>query len=762
MATSLQVAAPVLGGRYRLRRRLGAGGMGEVWAAEQLSSGQEVAVKLLPPQMAADPDAGSRFELEARTLCRVQHDNVVRVLDYGRDAERGWFLVTELLAGETLAGRLARDGNLPPAQVVRIGLEILDGLHAVHAADIVHRDLKPENVMLVPGRGGELRVKLLDFGIAKLVEPGHRVDLTLAGQIFGTPTYLAPEQALGKPVDRRTDLYACGVLLYRALCGKLPFEAETAMALALLHAAEPLPPLPATLPGVLRVVVEQALEKDPDLRFADAAEMRAALAAAWPESEPMYVPAQAEPAPRTISPASAPRTSGGVSRTLLAVRLSQPAAGERAVIAGNETRAIRLTPPLVARDVVEAFDGRIAWISDEGLLADFASPTDTLQCAAAIHDRLAELAPQHGFAVDARTAVTAGEVVRTGRTLHGAAVVQAELLAQSATAGEIVFTHGVYLAMTRSEVACEPWPGRDPGVGQKLYRLCEPEGAPRPELPYGGSTLGRAQVFSARRVAVDVRRVAGAGATLALRAGLAIPPAVRKVAQPGVTLGRRMPAIAAAIVALIVGGGAAWALVPHGPGATVEDALEAGRTDEARAIADEWLKEAPSDPEAQAYRGRALALAGRLDEAQQALEQALSADPTLARVEGVARAAVRTLDRKDADRSLVLAHRSGAIDRALLEATRSIRYWERWNAARTLEKLGLGNRIDWVDVYLLDLQHAGSCGTRVRAARKLADLGDPRAIDALLAVRGTKMDEWACNLDTAIDEAVSQLRADAG
>ena len=767
MAISLQPGAPVLAGRYRLLRRLGSGGMGEVWAAEQLSSGREVAVKLLPPQLAADEGVAARFEIEARTLCRVQHDHVVRVIDFGRDAERGWFLATELLAGETLASRLAREGVLPPGQVVRNGVEILSGLHAVHEADIVHRDLKPENVMLVPAADGSVSVKLLDFGIAKLVERGHRVDLTVAGQIFGTPTYLAPEQALGKPVDRRTDLYACGVMLYRALAGRLPFEAETATALALLHAAEPLAPLPSSLPGVLRVVVEQALEKDPDARFADAAEMRAALVAAWPDGEPMRAqakPQAQEPSPQRIAaPVAGPRSSGGVSRTLLAVRLTQPAeleaSSERPAL--GETRAIRLTPPLIARDVVEAFDGRIAWISNEGLLADFGSPTDTLQCAAAIHDRLTELAPQHGFAVDARTAVTAGEVIRTGRTLHGAAVVQAELLAQSATAGEIVFTHGVYLAMTRSEVACEPWPGRDPGVGQKLYRLCEPEGAPRPELPYGGGTLQRAQVFTARRVAVEASRVAGAGASLALRAGLAIPPAVLKVAQPGVralSFARRAPAVGIAIAALVVGAGAAWALVPRGPAATVEQALEAGRADEARKIADDWLEKEPADPQAQAYRGRALAFAGQLDEAHAVLEQALQADPALARVEGVARAAVRTLDRKDADRALLVKHRTAAIDRALLEATRSIRYWERWNAARTLEKLGKGSRIDWVEVYVLDLQHAGSCGTRVRAARKLAELGDPRAIEALLAVRGTKMDEWACNLDTAIDEAVTQLQ----
>ncbi len=767
MNRTLSFDAPVLAGRFRLLRRLGAGGMGEVWAAEQLATGAEVAVKLLPRELASDREATSRFELEARTLCRVQHENVVKVIDFGRDPDRGWFLATEILEGETLAQRLAREGSLPPAQVVRLGAEILAGLHAVHEAGIVHRDLKPENVMLVPGEAGTVSVRLLDFGIAKLLEPGRRVDLTIAGQIFGTPAYLSPEQALGKSVDGRTDLYACGVMLYRALCGVLPFDAATPTALALRHATEPLPPLPASVPGVLRVVVEHALEKEPDARFVTAAEMRAALVAAWPESEPLTLPEPTPAASRTPVPGSVPRLAGGVSRTLLAVRLSQPedfATRPTERFPAPESRTLRLTPPLIARDVAEAFGGRIAWISNEGLLADFSSPTDTLQCAAALHDRMAELAPQHGFAVDVHTAVTAGEVVRTGRALHGEAVVHGELLARAAAAGEIVFTHGVYLAMTRSEVACEPWPGRDPGVGQKLYRLCEPDGAPRPELPYGGSTLQRAQSFTARRVAVDVGRFAEAG----LRAGLALPPMMLKVAQPGLSAGaralagaRRIPALVLVVLALVAGGGAAaWALVPRGHADTLEEALAAGRVDEAKTIAEAWLAKEPTDPQALAYRGRALAFAGQLDEAYAALGKALEREPDLARVEGVARAAVRTLDRREADRSLVIEHRTAAMERALLEATRSIRYWERWHAARTLEKLGHGSRIDWVEVYLLDAQHAGSCGTRMRAARELAKLGDPRAVEPLLQVRGTKHPEWACNLDQVIDQAVAQLRGD--
>jgi len=763
MASTLSFTAPVLAGRFRLLRQLGAGGMGEVWVAEQLSTGLEVAVKLLPRELAGDPDAAARFELEARTLCRVKHPHVVRVIDFGQDPIRGWFLATELLQGETLAARLAREPVLGPAQVVRLGVEILEGLAGVHAAGIVHRDLKPENVMLVGGEDGAVSVRLLDFGIAKLLEPGHRVDLTVAGGIFGTPAYLSPEQALGRPVDARSDLYACGVLLYQALAGRLPFDGATPAAVAFQHANERPAPLPETVPAVLRVVVEGALEKEPANRFQSAEEMRQALLAAWPESEPMPV---REPAPapaRAPIPTPLPRIRGGVSRTVLAVRLAQPASfvwvpPERM----GDARPLRLTPPLIARDVVESFGGKLAWISNDGLLADFASPTDTLQCAAALHDRLAELGPIHGFAVDVRAAAAAGEVVRTGRALHGEAVAQAELLVQAAAPGEIVFTHGVYLAMTRSEVACDAWPGRDPGVGQKLYRVLPPEGAPRQELPFGGSTLDRATGFTARRVAMDVGRMAGAGAQLAIRAGMALPPAVRKAAAPALDRARRVPLLAIALLALLaIGGAGAVFLALRGPAVSAEKALERGDLDEARRIAEAWLAEDPKDAEAQAYKARALALAGHLDEAQATFGRALAAEPALARVEGVARALVRTLDRKDADRSLVLAHRTAAVDRALLDATRSIRYWERWNAVRTLERLGLGDRIDWVSVYLLDLQHAGSCGTRVRAARQLAKLGDPRAIDVLLRVRGTRMPEWACNLDSAIDEAVAQLRKTA-
>lgn len=753
MSATLSFEAPLLAGRFRLLRRLGAGGMGEVWSAELLATGELVAIKLLPKEAAADPAATARFELEARTLCRVDHERVVRVIDFGIDPERGWFLATELLEGETLAERLERTPILTPAQVVRLGVEILDGLEAVHAAGVVHRDLKPENVMLVPGADGSVGVRLLDFGIAKLLEPGHRVDLTVAGQIFGTPAYISPEQALGRPVDARSDLYACGVILYRALAGRLPFDAPTPAALALLHASEPLPPLPEEIPGVLRVVVEQALAKDPEERFGDAAEMRAALAAAWPESEPLRIP-EHRPTPRPAGTGAVPRLGLGASRTLLAVRLTQPGEdGSWSPGPIGEGRSIRLTPPAIVREVIEAFGGRIAGGSDERILAEFESPTDTLQCAAAIHDRIAELAPEHGFAVDVRAAVTAGEVVRSGRSLHGQAVDHAAMLARSAYAGEVLFTHGVYLAMTRSEVAWEPWPGRDPGVGQKLYRLCEPADAPRPELPYGGATLHRLR---------GARRMAGAGrlAEAGISAWLALAEALERLLGSWAGHGRRFGQgrVLGLLAGLVLLAAAARALWPAGPAAEIEELLRTGQVERARAEVERWLQEEPERIEAQAYKGSALAFAGQLGEARLALRKALQADPSLADRETVARAAVRTLDERGADRSLVLENRTPAMERSLFAATRSIRYWERWNAVRSLEKLGLGEGIDWVEVYLLDLRHAGSCGTRMQAARKLAELGDPRAIETLLDVRGTKMPGWACNLDAVIDEAVAKLR----
>lgn len=741
---------PLLAGRFRLSERLGAGGMGEVWSAEHLASGEMVAVKLLREEVAFAPGVAARFEVEARTLCRIQHPNVVKVVDFGRDGGRGWFLAVELVRGETLQAVLEREKTLSPRQAAQLTAQILSGLAAVHEAGVVHRDLKPENVMLEDE--GSM-VRLLDFGIAKLLDPSHRVDLTVAGQVFGTPAYLSPEQALGREVDPRSDLYACGVILFRTILGRLPFEAETATAMALLHAVEPLPALPDEVPEGLARVIERALAKDPDQRFADAESMRAALLEAAmdlaPEPAKQPVPLQLI---RAVGTGAVPRSQASVSRTVVAIRLLpkfHPTMWDERNELPAPPKEKRPVGPIASRDVIEAYAGRLVKVDVQDLSAEFTSPTDALQAAAAVHDRLAQVDPD----TEVHIAVTAGEVLRQGRVLRGEPVAQARLLLEAAGAGEVLFTHGVYLAMTRSEVDWEPWPGRDPGTGQKLYRIKKPEHVIDPELPFGGNTLDRALAVTPKRIARGagrmVERVARMAARGAMRGGRSLPPVLR---QSG-----RAPWAALALVALLATGIAAWRLSDLSAPNPLEAALLEGNHEVALQLARDRLTEDPADWEALAARGRAFALAGRHTEAEEALTKALGQAPALAEKEGVAKAVVRMMDRKGADRSLATRHRTRAMERALIDATRSVRYWERWNASRTLEKMGLSEKIDWVEVYLLDLQHGGSCGTRVKAARELGKLQDPRAVEPLLEAKSKGFDGAACNLKTAAADALAAM-----
>lgn len=743
---------PLLAGRFRLFERLGAGGMGDVWSAEHLASGEMVAVKLLREESSLNPGGAARFEVEARTLSRIQHPNVVKVVDFGRDKARGWFLAVELVKGETLQSVLEREKRLSFRHAAQLTAQILSGLAAVHEAGVVHRDLKPENVML---EDEGAMVRLLDFGIAKLLDPAHRVDLTVAGQVFGTPAYLSPEQALGKEVDARADLYSCGVILHRAVLGRLPFEAETATAMALRHAVEPLPPLPDEIPGPLAAVIEMALAKEPDDRYPDAESMRAALleAAAGleaPEPVPVTRPIPL-PLNRAVGTGAVPRSQASVSRTVVAIRLLP----KFHPTMWDERNELPPQPqdkpvgPMASRDVIDAFAGRVVKVDIQDLSAEFTSPTDALQAAAAVHDRLAQLEPETSVHI----AVTAGEVLRQGRSLKGEPVKQANLLLEVASAGEVLFTHGVYLAMTRSEVDWEPWPGRDPGLGQKLYRLKRPVDVIDPELPYGGNTLDRALAVTPKRVMKGAGRLAEKLARRtargAAKGGKAMPPALRRLGKA--------PWAALAILGLVVGGATAWRLSDPWSASPLEVALTRGDHEQALQLARQRLADDPADREALAAKGRAFALAGRHAEAQAALDQALGRDPTLADRDPVARAVVRAMDRKGADSSLATRFRTRAMERALVEATGSIRYWERWNATRTLEKFGLTDRIDWVAIYLLDLQHAGSCGTRVKAARELGKLQDPRAVEPLLEAKSKGFDGAACNLKSAAADALVEL-----
>jgi|GEM_PF-763465 len=259
----------VLDDRFRVLKLLGAGGMGEVYLGEQVSLGRKVAIKVLHSDLMVHPSMIERFKREARLLSAVEHPAVVRVIDYGETGV-GACLVMEYVEGDNLYDVL-QTGALAPARALPLLYQLAEGLAAIHDRGIIHRDLKPENVLLTRGMRGE-QARLLDFGIARLVEPDKGGNLSQVGLVVGTPEYLSPEQALGAPVDPRSDVYSFGVLAYRVLSGQLPFRGPGPTQYVAQHAsASPLPLIEAapTLAGHASLValVMQLLRKDPEQRL---------------------------------------------------------------------------------------------------------------------------------------------------------------------------------------------------------------------------------------------------------------------------------------------------------------------------------------------------------------------------------------------------------------------------------------------------------------------------------------------------------------
>lgn len=281
-----------IAGRYVVDSVLGEGGMGAVYAARRLTDGLPVALKVLLPETAASPEMRKRFVREATALMTLQHPNVIGVLEFGELGD-GCFLVMELLRGQSLAA-YAEEHPIPPDTALIIADQLLAGLGFAHAHGVLHRDIKPDNLFVAAQPDGRQVLKLLDFGLAKFVDRGAFGDqstLTKQGAILGSPPYMSPEQIFGQPVDPRTDVYSAGAVIFELLTGLWPFVADDVSELFRAHALDPVPEL-ASARAALRVrpeldaLLQRAMAKSPDQRFADAREMRAALGriprpAAW-------------------------------------------------------------------------------------------------------------------------------------------------------------------------------------------------------------------------------------------------------------------------------------------------------------------------------------------------------------------------------------------------------------------------------------------------------------------------------------------------
>ena len=258
----------VLSGRYGLEAKLGSGGMSTVYLARDQTLDRPVAVKVMHREMSEQEDQLARFRQEARAVAKLSHPNVVSVIDAGEDGGHP-YIVFEYVEGETLKQRVARVGALDPQEAIAYAIEVARGLTVAHARQMVHRDIKPQNILIED----EGRAKLTDFGISRQLEQDG---MTATGRVLGTTDYVAPEQAMGKAVDPRSDIYSLGVVLYEMLVGQVPFKADSQVGVAMKHVNEELPDVQQRRPEVsaaVALVVERATAKDPERRYQEIGEM---------------------------------------------------------------------------------------------------------------------------------------------------------------------------------------------------------------------------------------------------------------------------------------------------------------------------------------------------------------------------------------------------------------------------------------------------------------------------------------------------------
>lgn len=287
------VGREILTGQFRVLERIGSGGMGAVYKAHQPSMDRFVAVKILHSKFTNRKDLVSRFRREARAMSHLTHPNTAKVFLYGQLDDGACYIVMEYLEGKNLGQVVRHEGPMNPTRAIAVLIQACGALEEAHQKGIIHRDLKPENIFLCKQGGIEDFAKVLDFGLAKVSEremqPGSLI-LTQEGMVFGTPEFMSPEQAQGKTLDPRSDVYSLAVILYELVTGKLPFDARSPMEYITLHVqAEPISlsrraPDRSFPPG-LEGVLARAMAKEPEQRFQSAGEFASALHALAPDAE---------------------------------------------------------------------------------------------------------------------------------------------------------------------------------------------------------------------------------------------------------------------------------------------------------------------------------------------------------------------------------------------------------------------------------------------------------------------------------------------
>ena len=352
---TLRAAAPagdlvgqVVADRYHVLRKLGEGGMGQVYLAEHVKMGRRSAIKVMNPSMVHDPDAVSRFNREAANASRITHPNVCAIYDFGETADGTIYLAMEFIEGEPLTSLLERDGALPPLRAAHIVVQVAEALQAAHDLGIVHRDLKPDNVMVGRGRDGADVVKVVDFGIAKAVGGEDSQKVTKTGLVVGTPEFMSPEQLAGDKLDGRSDIYSLALVLYKMLTGKLPFEATTVQETMIKRLTDDPLTLAAvrpdrTFPAGLQETLDAALTRSPADRYQSAAKFANDLAAVTGLGR----------GAGAASPLPATRGGGDEGKTQL-------------LDAGGTARIAARTPPVQRRSFLPAIVGAVVLVAAGG------------------------------------------------------------------------------------------------------------------------------------------------------------------------------------------------------------------------------------------------------------------------------------------------------------------------------------------------------------------------------------------------------------
>ena len=638
----------LIDGRYRLDATLGRGGMGLVYRAAHVGLRRQVAVKILHPSLAASSDVRNRFEREALAVGKIDHPNCVSVYDVGRLPDGSLYLAMELLEGKSLADVLEQEGQISPGRALHILAGILRGLAHIHHAKLIHRDIKPENIFLIRQGEDEDFAKILDFGIAKPMEASDLNDgvkLTQAGMAFGTPIYMAPEQALGNPMDGRADLYAAAVMAYEMLCGQPPFYSDDKLEVMSMHTARPVPPMRQRMvrggrpvPSSIERLVVRGLTKKPSDRYATAEEFLA----------------EVEDALRT--------PDGGVTDVVF------------------DRRGDTGSQPLVSDDGEVRITGA----------NDFA-PEPSRKIADAISDALSTPPPVRVVAPSRETVrETPIPSRRANATPKGGVGLG---LPYTGPTGEPIFGLTPEQRLAGSSVGMAV--ANDTGVASAL----EPDPRSPTVVPHLRKRLGLYLVIAACAIAIGV--------------------------------------VVAVITANANHGSPTIALDPATPAGTASEALEHGDVARALQVLEANKPAIASDPVAQLVLGHVRAARNENALALAAYEQALKLDPDLETNEKL-RAALRTMA-GGKDYAVVaqafdlwVARTSDPEAKKLLLLSAVHDDIARRKAVRpVIEQRKLGDEVDWLVAYSLDLQDDKSCEGRRAAVSRLRALGDQRAVAAL-------------------------------